>query len=181
MDYKHLVLFPIKGEPGEKLIQVMDRMAELTGLPAPHEQLPPHVTFHKPIAGIEEQTVLNLVQSIALQTRQTRVTYEAHPFFLGKHYVVVRINPTIELASFWGEVSNLLSREPEYEHGPYDRDNTLHITLARKTTNVFDRIWGELNTWVLTPDEIVFDAVALYRKPLTGGPWEQVTSVPIPT
>jgi 2'-5' RNA ligase len=181
MDYKYLVLFPIRGAQGAHLVQVMDRMAELTGLPAPHTQLPPHVTFHKPIAGINEETVLNLVQSVALQTKQTRLTYEAHPFFFGKQYVVVRINPTIELASFWSEVSNLITKVPEYEHGPFDRDNTLHITLARKTSSVFDKVWGELSAMVLTPEEVTFDSVDLYRKPLTGGAWEQVQSLPIPT
>lgn len=185
---KYLILFPIRGWHADRLVELMDWVATHTKLPPPHVNLPPHVTFHKPIQGMTGDEVANLVASMTLQVKRTRIKHGEHLFAFGKHYIVIPIHATNALANLWAGITRLLSSVPTYEHDPYAHDNTLHITIAAKTTDVFDKIWLDVrDTHIPSPDalaeqgqEILLESVELWKKPVKGGKWEFLREFPIP-
>ncbi len=176
---KYLISFPIPDPFCGQLCLEMEKVASITGIPPPFWQLEPHMTFHRPLLGIDEGLVKNLVTSATLQMRQTRITLSGlFPF--GEHFIVRPVQATRSVAALWVEINNLLSRLPEYEHGEYDGDNTLHVTIAQKTSAVFDRSWPEIRKIEVKPMTIPLRSIALYRKPAAGGRWESIASFPIP-
>lgn len=176
---KYLVLFLIPEPFRTQLCQLMDEVARVSGLPPPHLSLPPHMTFHRPLAGIDECVMKNIVQSAALQMHQTRVTLHAlFPF--GEHYIVLPVQATKSVAALWVEIGNLLSRLPEYEHDQYDGDNTLHVTIAAKTTPLFDRVWATLRTRRIDPMTMRLTEISLYKKSAEGGVWTPVETFLLP-
>jgi len=177
--YKHLVLFPVPNPFCGQICKIEDRIAHETGINPPYVKLPPHMTFHRPIAGLNERTLVNLIASATLQVRQTRITVSSlFPF--GKHYIVMPEQSTRTVAALWNALNDLVSRLPEYEHGEYDGDNALHITVAEKTTPVFDRVWPTVRKIEIEPMTIPLREIALCRKPIEGGRWVKVASFPIP-
>ena len=144
---KYMLSFPIEEEPYCGIIcSLMDKISVLTGRPPLYEKLYPHITFHRPISGIDESVIKKITEgSILTHLRQTRISISSIHHF-GKQYIVLPVNATRAIADFWVNLSSLLSQIPEYEHGLYDYDNTLHITLAEKTHEIFDSIWGEVRT-----------------------------------
>lgn len=176
---KHLIMFPIPHPYRKELCRLMDRVASETGIPAPHMKLPPHVTFHRPLEGISETTLQKLITSTTLRMRQTRITVNSlFPF--GKHYIVLPVQATRSVAALWVGINNLLSRLPEYEHGEYDDDNTLHITVAAKTSAVFDTAWPTIQKIHVKPMVIPLRTIVLCRKTEGGEKWETMQKFHIP-
>lgn len=179
MAYKYMVLFPIRGTDGERILSLMDQVAELTGIVPPHYKLLPHVTFHRPIEGIDEQVLINLVRGMTLVVRQTRVRYNSLDAF-GKHFVVLPVHGTRLLNTLWVGINSLLSKLPEYQHGPFDDDNTLHITVGAGLSDIFDDAWPRIRQIDIEGHTIPLDLVELHRKPVEGGRWELVEAFQIP-
>jgi hypothetical protein len=176
---KYLVLFPIPEPFNGQICLLMEKVASITGTQPPFWQLTPHMTFHRPLAGIDEDVLKNLVASAVLQMRRTRITLSGlFPF--GKQYIVLPAQATRSVASLWVEINNLLSRLPEYEHGPYDDDNTLHVTVASKTSAVFDRAWPAIQGIRVESMTIPLQTICVCKKPIEGGKWENVASFSIP-
>ncbi|MDO8231635.1 MAG: hypothetical protein Q7T37_00285 [bacterium] len=178
--YKYVVLFPIPEPDSGHIRTIMDDIASITGIKPPHHKLPPHVTFHKPLTGIKEDLLENLVMSMVLQMKPTRlVLHDLFPF--GKEFIVLPVQATRCAAQLWVGIDANLSRLPKYEHGKYDGDNTLHVTVAEETSLVFDRVWKTVKRKVrVTPMEVLLDKICLYRKPIEGGVWDLVRSFPFP-
>lgn len=179
MQSKYLILFPVPEPESSRLISLMDKVASHTRLPAPHTKLPPHVTFHPPVVGIDERVILDLTRSVALQSRQTRMTV-SHIDRFGKHFMVLPVHATLSLASFWVGLTQILAQRPEYQHGEFDHDNTLHITIAEKTSDMFDIAWPLVKNLFDEEMNIPVCSVALYRKPIEGGGWEKLEELAIP-
>ncbi len=178
--HKYLVLFPIPNPFARRICRLMDDVAAITGLQPPYHKLLPHVTLHRILMGVDERVLKNLVASATLQVRQTTVTlHSLLPF--GKRYVVLPVHLTRSAASLWVCINDLLSRLPEYEHSEYDADNTLHITVAAKTTPVFDHAWPLIQKIPVEPMTIPLRTIALYRKPAAGGRWEAVETFSLPS
>ncbi len=175
--YKYLVLFAVPNPHLGELEELARKMAEKTGLPPP--SLGPHVTFHRPIKNIAEEKILDLTESMVLQVKRTRVTV-SHLFPFGKQFIVLPVHATRVVADLWTGITNLLLRLPEYEHGPYDDDNTLHITVAEKTHRVFDRIWPEVQNMFRQEMNIPMETIEVHRKPQEGGKWERIALFQIP-
>ncbi len=179
MNYKYLILFPIPEPFNTKLRLLMDSISERTAVPPPYKKLPPHITFHRPIEGVEESTIKNLVESMTLQIHQTRITVnELFPF--GKEFVVLPVHATRRLATLWVGINNLLSMLPEYEHGEFDHDNTLHITVAEKTSAIFDTVWKDIKQIAMEPMTIPVEAIEIHRKLIPIGSWEKIAEYTIP-
>lgn len=178
MESKYLILFPAPKPYAGKLMDLMDTVALRTGLPTPHKKLPPHVTFHRPITGIAEEVILDLTKSVALRSRQTRVTV-SHLFNFGKQYIVLPVHATRSVASFWVAITEVLAMRPEYRHGEFDHDNTLHITIAEKVAPVFDRTWPTVRNMFHEEMNIPMQSVELFRK-CSGSNWEKIENFPIP-
>ncbi len=177
--YKYLIPFPVPDPFKGRICELQDAVATITNISPPYWRLAPHVTFHRPLTGISENVLKNIVGSAVLQMRQTRITLHAlYPF--GKHYIVLPVQATRAVASLWVEINNLLRRLPEYEHGEYDDDNTLHVTIAEKTTPVFDRAWPAVRKIPFEPITVPLRSVALWRKSAEGGAWETVEAFNIP-
>lgn len=181
MKYKYLIHFPIPEPYRSQIIAYMDHIEHLTGVPAPYHKLPPHMTFHRPIEGVSEERILSLTQSMVLQIPQTRiVTYSFFPF--GKRYIVLPAHATRGVASLWVGITNLLSMLPEYKHGPYDSDNTLHITVADHMSEHFDRVWPLLQKEPQEIMEIPVQTVEVWKKGLDhdGEQWQKVIEYELP-
>lgn len=170
---KFVVIFPIPEPYHAQLILLMDRVAAITGLPPPHHNLPPHVTFHRPLEGLDKDDVYSRVRSAILKIRQTRITvHSLYPF--GKHYIVLPVHATLTTSILWVSIAELLGILPEYRHEKYDGDNTLHISVATKTTDVFDHAWPRIARIPMESMTIPLTALSIYRKGLGGGwaPWQ---------
>lgn len=171
---KYLILFPIPDPYKTRICQTMDEIALHTKIVPPYEKLLPHITFHRPITGIDERVIQNLVLSMSLQAKKTRITVSSMYAF-GRHYMVLPVHATHAIANLWVGIHKLLSSLPAYEHSEFDHDNTLHITLAEKTSNIFDEVWPKVRAIPFTEMTIPVEHIELYRK-FEGGIWEKVTS-----
>lgn len=176
--YKYVVIFPAPESAMLELHLLMDKIAEHTHISPPYKKMISHVTLHRPITGISEFKLKNLVESMALQMRQTRMTTCGF-FPFGKQYIVLPIQTTRGLAALWVGLNDLLARLPEYEHGEYDWDNTLHITVAEKTSAIFDEAWPKIKLIDIPTFTMLVDRVDLWRKPFAGGFWEKIASFSI--
>ena len=181
-NFKYLILFPVPEPYCNELRCLMDEIAAYTKIIPPYGQIKPHITFHRPIVGIEQKVIENLIQSSVCRIRQTRMLVgDLFPF--GKHYIVLPVYATLNLALLWGMLNELLLQLPEYIHGEFDRDNTLHITVARKTSEVFDNAWKMIKA-IPVPNLIIpINRVSLYKKHINrdDGRWEEVVTFNIPT
>ena len=162
--------------------QLMCEVWEHTNIEAPYiRDMLPHVTLHRPVVGIDEEKMRNLARSCALRVdRNIRVTVSDLSHF-GKEYIVLRINTTQSLASLWVNLNDVLSKLAEYEHGEFDGDNTLHITIAKNTTEVFDKVWPKIQEITVPKIIIPVTLIELYRKLTDGGKWEMIEAFPIPS
>lgn len=176
MEYS--ILFRIPYPYSTKIRRLMAKIATVTGIPPPH-RLPPHITFHKPITRINESVLKNLVKSVVLRTNQTRVVIHGLSTF-GTQYIVLPVFATRSAVALWVGIDAILSRLPEYEHGKFDHDNTLHITVAERTSHVFNRAWPEIKKIECETMTIPLQHICLYRKPLAGGSWDHVASYHLP-
>lgn len=179
MKYKYLVSFVIPEPFNTELCVLMDQVSRHTKLPSPYKKLSPHVTFHRPIEEIDEAVIKNLVQSMTLQMHRTRITV-SHLFPFGKQYIVLPVHATRRLAKLWVGINDLLSQLPEYEHGEFDHDNTLHITIAENTSRVFDDVWEDIRAISIKPMTISVEKIAVMRKSVTDGSWEELVRYDIP-
>lgn len=179
--YKYLILFPIPEPHRGDLCALMDEIAECTKLLPPYKNIPPHITFHRPISEIDLDSLVNIVRSSSLQIKKTRITVSGF-FPFGKQYIVLPVHATLSLASLWVEMNNLLSRLPQYVHGEFDMDNTLHITVARKISEIFHNVWPQIRQIPIPDFTIPLTHIELYRKGTDGEHkmWEKVESFPIP-
>jgi len=179
--YKYIIIFPVDEEPfyGE-MREIMDRVATISKLPPPYLKIIPHITFHRPIVGVDEEVIKNIVMGVTLHIRQTRITVN-HLYHFGKQYIVLPVQTTRIIANFWVSVNHLLSELSEYEHGEYDQDNTLHITVAEKTSAIFDEIWPLVKNYVDEEITIPVTKIEIHRKLLEGGSsWEKIAEYQIP-
>ena len=152
----------------------MDEISKKTGLPVLYQKMCPHVTFHRPIVGINESTIKNITEgTILTHLRQTRISISNIHHF-GKQYIVLPVHATKTLADFWVNLNSLLSQIPEYEHGAFDNDNTLHITVAEKTYDVFDTVWKDIRMISFEEMEIPLKKIGIYKKPINNGIWQMV-------
>lgn len=174
MENKYLILFPIPEPYQVGICNIMDTIAVHTKIDPPYKKLDPHITFHRPITGIEERVIQNLVLSMSLQAKRTRITVSGIYAF-GKHYIVLPVHATHAIANLWVGIHKLFSSLPAYEHNEFDHDNTLHITLAEKTSAVFDRAWPLVHDMPFTEMTIPVEHIVLYKKE-PGGTWKKVTS-----
>ena len=179
MKYKYLIVFPIPEPFNAEICLLMDKVSKYTKIPPPYKKLGPHITFHRPIEEVDEETIKNLTKSMVLQIKQTRVSVSSF-FPFGKQYVVLLAHATIRLATLWAGITKLVSCLPQYVHGEFDYDNTLHITIAEKTSGVFDSVWPKIKTLSIEPMTIPVERIVLYKKPTDGGVWEKVEEYTIP-
>ncbi len=172
--YKYIIIFPIDEEPYfSQICMLMDHVTKDTGIPPLYNKMVPHITFHRPIVGIDEEKIKNITKGSTLQTKQTRVTVSnIHNF--GKNYIVLPVHATKTVANLWISINSILSQLPEYEHDIYDGDNTLHITLAEKTSKVFDSCWKNIKEISFEEMDIPVKKISILKKAINGGDWETV-------
>lgn len=178
MDTRYFVAFDVPPPFDKKICRLMDWVATATSLEPSYLNLPPHVTFHPPVTGIRESVLHALITSVAFRMRPTHMRVNALDHF-GKHYIVLPVQSTQSVARLWVGINQLLRCLPEYEHGAYDDENTLHISVATKTSEVFDRAWPKIQQMRFEPMTIPVSELALYRKPL-GGVWQKIATFSFP-
>jgi 2'-5' RNA ligase len=172
MTEKYIIAYTIPHKHQGAIHELMDTIAIHTKLPSPYLSMPAHITFHRPIVGISEEKICKLVQSMVLQMKKTTVTLSGIYSF-GKHYMVLTVHATYQLATFWVGMKTLLSILPEYEHGEFDMENTLHITLAKKTSQVFDTAWPEVQKIVFDPIDVDIEHIDIYQK-INDERWDRI-------
>jgi hypothetical protein len=116
---------------------------------------------------------------MVLQIRQTRITV-SHLHHFGKEYIVMPVHATRSIATLWVGINQLLSSLPEYVHGKFDDDNTLHITVAEDFSDVFDEVWSKIKTIPIDEMNIPVQKLEIHRKLISGGTWEKCAEYDIP-
>lgn len=173
MDHRYLILFPVPRSVRTQLIDLMNEIGKATRLRPPYKNLPPHVTFHRPITGINEKKIIDVVRSASLQIEPTRISVSGiHNF--GKQYMVLPVHATLSVARLWVRVNDLLSCLPNYEHGKFDNDNTLHITVAGGTSAVFDEAWPKVKQLPIPQLHIPVERMEIYKSPIGRHFWRRV-------
>jgi hypothetical protein len=176
-------MLPIPDECCEELCCLMDKVAQYTEITPPYKQIRPHITFHRPIVGIKQEVIEHLIRSSVYCARQAMMQIGSLAPF-GEQYIVLPVCPTFSLALFWTTLNGLLLQLPEYIHEEYDRCNTLHITVAKKVSKVFDNdIWKAIKTISVPNLVIPINRVLLCRKRINGdnNQWEEIKTFDIHT
>lgn len=176
--FKYIVLFPIP-EPQRNVIHdLMFKISKCIGLEPPCKTIMPHITLHRPIRGGEEtgEKIIKIMRSSISGLKQTHTTISDISTF-GKEYIVLRANVPLGLASLWVELNEALHKLPGYKQEEFDMENTLHITLASKTSKVFQKFYSSKNELYLPKKLIIpIENIALYRRPTAeeNSKWERV-------
>ena len=174
---KFIIIFPILGTVGDSIKNKMDIVASTIGFDTEplYKKMLPHISLHRPIDTISLEKLKNSVTSIALRLHKTRIRIGGIDHF-GSEYVVLPVQATKTAASLWSGIHELVSQFPEYEHGPFDHDNTLHITIAEGFSKYFDSYWSSIKKFCsIEPIDVTIDTIAIYGKSKTG--WAEVYNV----
>lgn len=177
--YKYLIGIPIPNTYVPGLHHMMDIAARLADCEPLYVQTPDHMTFHKPIFGVDERTLLNTVQGVALKCKQTRVRALCLDQF-DDQFIVIVVVGTQSFADFWSQVNQSLRVMPEYPHDPSDGDNTMHVTIAKNLGESFPMAWEVLMDYRFRPINVKIDTIVVWRKPIGSGSWDEIARYPIP-
>ena len=180
---EHLIAFPILDPHRERLRRLMDDAAEVTGLSPPYLRLPPHVSARRPFSGVDERELVRTISLEVARAHQTRMTIAGSLFPFGKQYIVCPVQTTLWAASLWAGILARVADLPGYadSEDEYEGDNTLHVTVAAKTSRVFDTVWPALKTMDVRPMTIPLRHVVLYRKLEAGlQNWKKAATFAIP-
>ena len=182
---EHLIAFPILDPHRESLRRLMDDAAEVTGLSPPYLRLPPHVSARRPFSGVDEQALVRAISLEVARAHQTRMTLAGSLFSFGTHYIVCPVQTTLWAASLWAGILTRVAGLHGYTDGDneYEGDNTLHVTVAAKTSRVFDTVWPVLKSVYVRPMTIPLRQVVLYRKLGSGSQkqnWKKAATFAIP-
>lgn len=178
---KYMILCPVEGQPGKVICTIMDNVSVFTKKLQPYLKLIPHMTFHRPIKGIDEEKLINIAVSAAKRLKKTRITISGLYHF-GKKYIVLPVHATLLVAMGWADLFKEVSQLPEYEHSDYDHDNTLHITIGEDLEEVFDTAWSKIQrNCIIDSMDIVVDKIEIWSKSdRKGSKWRCVKSIPLP-
>ncbi|MFA6414568.1 MAG: hypothetical protein WC217_00980 [Candidatus Paceibacterota bacterium] len=177
--HKHLVVIPIVAPFCCEVVKLMDKVAHETGINPPHYELAPHMSFHRPIHGVDEAVLRRGLVRVTRLMRQTRATFHGLYAF-ERQYIVLPAQATLRAATLWVSINDFLSSLPGYEESEYAGDNTLHVTIAKGVTPVFDQSWPKIQGIQFNPLTVPIKTIDLYRKSTIRGGWEGVESFHIP-
>lgn len=174
----HLIVFPVPPPYSHRLTQLMDDVANVTGIPAPHWRLPPHISVCKPLVGLDERALKNILYNEAQLVTQAQVSVTGlFPF--GTHYIVCNVHATQTVAQLWAGITSRVSLLSGYKRDKYDGSNTLHITIAERTSHVFRKVWPTLREMRVKPMTMPLEQVVLYKK--RNNRWEVLETFNLPT
>lgn len=160
---KHLIVFPVPPPYGHRLKHLMDEVAKVTGIYPPHWRLPPHITICKPQSGLDERALKSILYNETRLATQAQVTITGlFPF--KKHYVVCNVHTTQTIAQLWAGITSRVSLLSGYKRDEHEGKNTLHITIAERTSRVFDRAWPTLCKMHVKPMTVPLEQVILYKQ-----------------
>lgn len=175
---KFIIIFPLPDHYDHKIRSHMDMLAQETHEHPLYLKMIPHISLHRPLVNISFEKVKNLTESIALKLHKGRIRIGGVDHF-GKEYIVVPVHATRTIASLWSTVHETFSQLPEYEHGPFDHDNTLHITLAENFSHFYDQYWEKIKASCgVDAEDVEIDRIAVYGKSDEG--WEKVYEKHLP-
>jgi 2'-5' RNA ligase len=178
---KYMILFPIEGQPGKAICTMMDNISVFTEKPQPYLKLITHMTFHRPIKGVDEKKLIDIAISAAKRLKKTRITVSGLYHF-GKKYIVLPVHATLVVAMVWSDLFKEVSQFKQYEHSDYDHDNTLHITIGEDLVDVFDTAWPKIQrNCIIDAMDIIVDKIEIWSKSdRKGSKWRRVKSIPLP-
>lgn len=178
---KYMILFPIEGQPGKAICTMMDNISVFTEKPQPYLKLITHMTFHRPIKGVDEKKLIDIATSAAKRLKKTRITVSGLYHF-GKKYIVLPVHATLVVAMVWADLFKEVSQLPEYEHSPYDHDNTLHVTIGDDLVDVFDNVWKPIQeNCIIDAMDITVDKIDVWSKSnRKDSKWRRVKSIKLP-
>ncbi len=176
---KYLILFLIPDPFCTQICHIMDEVTSATGIPPLYRSLPPHLTILRSVLDIDADILKDRVKRVVPRMRQTTIRLDGLSHF-GKQFIVLPVLSTRSVASLYVDVDNLLSRIPEYEPGEYNDANSFHVTVADRTSHVFDTAWPNIRKIEVDPMTFSLQEIALYQKPMVGGVWTQICTFAIP-
>ncbi len=156
-----------------KIRALMDRVAKITGLEAPYRTRPPYITLFPPVEA-EEEDIQRIAKHLARNLPpMSFTTDEIHPF--GKKYLSLQPKVPLALAEQWISACKIIREVPGYVRGRYEGENTLHITLARHTSSIFDKAYPRIKRLRVEPIEFIATLLVVYKEDQDGN-WKCVGS-----
>jgi 2'-5' RNA ligase len=175
---KYIIVFLLPDWYQEQAKKSADIIAQETDTRPIYEKMIFHISIHRPITGISLEKAKNLVCSVALRTHKSRLRIGGLDYF-GEKYIVVPVIATKTAAGIWVGVHDELSKVSEYEHGEFDHDNTLHVTLFEAVNDNFQQAKITAHKFCSSDfADIVINEIGLLGKTETG--WEMIEEIPLP-
>lgn len=150
-------------EPARHSVQALTERVVAITRTLPSNGLPPHLTFQRVATGIPPAAFMPRLERAVAATHRCSVTFEGLDHF-GPHYIVLRVRPTQQLGAMWGRIGEALSCLPNFQAEPFASENTLHVTLAAKTTRVFARAWPRVRRMRVAPIAFTLTRLDMYRR-----------------
>lgn len=171
--YKYIILAPIPKPDRSKIVELIDKIAEFTKIQQ-HMQLKPHITLHRPLA-LSEDKIIEAVEGFLSTTNKITVVLGGLSSF-GSNYIILPVHTTLELASLWVNLYQRLYSYPEYVTEVFDKENSLHVTLASKVSRVSIETLVKISEIKISSFVIQIEAIEILRKDITreNSRWEKI-------
>ncbi|MBP6942685.1 MAG: hypothetical protein KBB55_01425 [Candidatus Buchananbacteria bacterium] len=159
--------------------QLMDQAARICLCEPLYHKMPPHITLHPLVVGIEGDEVESIVASVLPSSRITLVPGRLTMF--GEKLLVATIAAQpLTLSRLWVALHESL-RAAGHQAGEFEDDNTLHITLIDNLHRVVpgrrNRLLQELT---LEPTSFTLTAIVIYQKTASDQPWREFKKFELP-
>lgn len=162
-----------------RLERLMDEIGSIIHMTPLYQKFPPHITLHPPLTGISEIALRNALGQTISYAKEATITLDGRPFPFGKKYIVLPVYPTLGVASLWADLTRDLSCLHGYKRLVRTTDRTLHVTLAKKISNKFNRTWPRIKKVETEPMTFKLENIVLYRQ-INGDPWESIRTFNVP-
>lgn len=175
---KYLACFSIPHPHAGDIRRLMHRVAGMTHTKPLCEKLDPHITIYRPLIGVDECAVMNIIEQEVQRARSTMITTDRLSHFETEH-IVLPVRAALGVTMLWVDISRRLSKLAGGDPDQYTFDNTLHVSVASKTTPRFKQAWPQVKKIEVEPMHIKLEEIVLYWK-VHGMRWEPLRAFPFP-
>lgn len=179
MGTKYCIVALVTPSMKQVIHQLMDQVVRICHGEPLYHKMPPHITLHPPVMGIEADAVIAIVTRALPPSRIELTT--ARLTMLGEKLLVATIAAQpLKLSRLWATLHDSM-RAAGHQAGEFEDDNTLHLTITDKLHHVVpgrrNRLLRELK---LEPTTFSLTAIVIYQKDADNEPWRELERFELP-